>query len=387
MHSNLQLGFTLAEIAIVIFLVGIMASVGLTAINSQLARASISATQKKQEIIKDSLIAYLTKNKRLPCPAIGITGNESRVMANAPANCTGYFGILPYATLGLSKSTALDGWENVFSYAVTPQWTLTYSTAAPIAGGTSSNIWANAFNAGASGTITSKDRSPATNATPTTLSSNAVVFIVSHGVNGLGAFTAKGTQNISPAAGTDELLNVPNTTTWAIPANFYQREYTDIDVATYGAFDDITQLLIPSDLTIPLMKDGALKSAESQLAEQLTNISNALIGAMYVSSVCAPPVQGSFNALLQANGIPTVDPWGGAITYTPTFCRLQHDGLYRLSASGNCPNICGTCFPVDSNTRAFTIVVAPPTGPAITRIQSASALIAANPTWYNNLCP
>lgn len=332
-----QSGFTLAEIAVVVFLIGIMASVGLAALNAQMARASISTTQQKQAIIKDALIAYLRTNLRLPCPATDTTlsasptpGIESRVTANTPANCTGFFGILPYATIGLPKTAALDGWDNFFSYAVSPQWTLTYTSAAPVAGGTSTNVANDALNLGDVGTMTVNDRSPATSATPTTITSAAVVFIVSHGKDGLGAFTTKATQNVLPNGTNqqDQLANAPVKTTWAVPAAFYQREYTDIDVPIYGAFDDVTQYLTASDLLTPLIKDGALKSAEAQWADQVIQINNALASSMFVPNTNCPPPnsQAAFNTLLTSNNIPTVDPWGGTLTYLPLITRMRSNG-------------------------------------------------------------
>lgn len=56
-----QSGFTLVELAVVVFLVALMASVGLAVLNAQVANANISATKKKQETIKDVPIAYLGK--------------------------------------------------------------------------------------------------------------------------------------------------------------------------------------------------------------------------------------------------------------------------------------------------------------------------------------
>jgi prepilin-type N-terminal cleavage/methylation domain-containing protein len=394
MHTKHQSGFTLVELAVVLFIVGILASVGLSTLNAQMASASISATKKKQETIKNALISYLGKYNRLPCPAIDNSGLESRVLTNAPAYCidttgkSAYLGILPYATLGLPKSAALDGWENFFSYAVSTQWTLTYSIAGPIVGGTSTNVSSQAFNVGDSGIIAVNNRSPATSSTPTPISSNAAVFIVSHGKNGLGAFTTKGTQNVSPTPGTDELANVPVPTTWAVPSAFYQREYTDIAVPTYGAFDDVTQFLNPSDLITPLILDGALQSAQSQWSQQITNINNALIGAMFNNSLCAPPAsQSAFNSLLAANGIPPVDPWGGTLTYTAgSFCRLNNNGMYKTS---NCASDCGylysACSSPSTTFTAFTVTST--TTPTLTiRPQTLSTLTVVNPSLLSN-CP
>lgn len=357
MHTKQQAGFTLVELAVVVFLVGLMASLGLSALNAQLVSASISTTKKKQETIKDALIFYLGKNKRLPCPSTNRNppdGIESR--ANSlPANCTGYFGIIPYAELGLPRSAALDGWENFFSYAVTRQWTATYdSTATPANGANKTNDAAISFNVGNLGAITVKDRSPATNDTPTTIPIKAAVLVVSHGKNGLGAFTSKGTQNVSPANEADELFNVPVATTWPVPISFYQREYTDVDVPTYGAFDDVVQVLNPNDLITPLMKDGALKSAESQWSDQVTNIKSAVIGYMFSPSnngSCAPPDSTTFTGLLTTNNIPSADPWGGLITYAQKICELKKDGEIK-QAMGPISAPCSS----SSNITDFSIV-------------------------------
>lgn len=384
MRMKQEAGFTLVELAVVVFLVGLLASVGLSALNAQMTSASISATKKKQEIIKDTLIAYLGINKRLPCPAIDNSGQESRVTTNTPANCTGYFGILPYATLGLSKSTALDGQENFFSYAVSSQWTLTYSIAAPIAGGTSTNAAGSAFNVGISGALSIKDRSPATSATTTVISSNAAAFIVSHGKNGLGALTTKGTSNVSPAPGADELANVPVSATWVAPAAFYQRGYTDVDVPTYGAFDDVALTLNPNDLITPLVKDGALKSAESQWSEQVANIKSAVIGHMFSPSntgSCDPPTSSEFATLLTQNSIPSADPWGGSITYSRNICRLYNGGASRQYVSGTCDF---TTYTISTSGFAFTITTATPS--VTVNTPTINQLIASYPTPIGN-CP
>ena len=98
-----QTGFTLVELAVVVLLIGIIASMGITALKSQLASAAFSATKKKEDVIKDALIAYLAKNKRLPCPAVDILGGldaASSVRSNTlPPNCTTNFGLVPYAEL------------------------------------------------------------------------------------------------------------------------------------------------------------------------------------------------------------------------------------------------------------------------------------------------
>lgn len=390
MHTKRQPGFTLVELAVVIFLIGILASLGLSALNAQMASASISATKKKQETIKDALISYLGRNKRLPCPdsnVISPDGIENRGATGTPATpantalaCDKNFGIVPYQTLGLPKSAVLDGWENFFSYQVSND-----ATSAPNLDWTLTN----SFYAGNTGVITVKDRSSAD-------ITNIVVVVIAYGKNGLGAYTSKGTRNVLPdsTAQPDEYQNTQPTA--PPPPIFYNREYTENPAATGGAFDDIVVVLNPSDLITPLIKDGALKSAESQWAEQITNINNVLVGDMFLRSRCSPlgnqgnsipevppaTQQSRFVSLMQANGIPTVDPWGGTLTYTTgNFCRLHSDGRYKTS---NCDSNCGTCL--STSIPAFTVTTTTTTPPVTIKTQMLNTLIVANPSLLNG-CP
>jgi prepilin-type N-terminal cleavage/methylation domain-containing protein len=332
---NRQAGFTLIEIAVVVFLIGLLAAMGISALTSQLSNAAISATKKKQDTIKDALIAYLGKNKRLPCPAIDNSGVEApRNIAITPGdpNCQGNFGIVPYVTLDLTKSAALDGWENFFSYAVTPQWTMTYDSiiANQVAGGTASISPAKSFNAGAKGSHPVSGRLPTSPYTAIPVTLEAVVVLVSHGKNGSGALTSKGTPNLPPVAGTDEFANAP-VSPWTAPAVFYQREYTEVDALGIGAYDDVLQWFSAKDMLLPLVKDGALKSADAQWVEQIAQINDAIASYMFSNS-CAPPTsplgaQTNFNNVLTANNISLKDPWGGTLTYTQLITGMNNLGV------------------------------------------------------------
>jgi prepilin-type N-terminal cleavage/methylation domain-containing protein len=316
---NICKGFTLVEMAVVVFLIGILATMGLSAANALLASSSISSTKKKQEIIKEALITYLGTNKRLPCPAIDANGLESRIAAPPnPRSCTGYFGLLPYQTLGLPKSIALDGWDDMFSYAVSQQWTLTFSAA--ISEFSTSNA-AESFNIGDTGNTNIDDRVAA-------ISPNIVAVVISHGVNGLGSFTSKGTQSLMPINGTDEFINSPNSATWIKPATLYQREYTEVNTPIIGAFDDVVLRLSRNELTAPLIKDGSLKSPEAQWAEQVDRINEVLISYMLdpANANCAPPINADFAALMTNNDILLADPWGFNITYNRLIIKLDKDG-------------------------------------------------------------
>lgn len=322
-------GFTLAEMAIVVLLVGIMLTMGLGMLNAQRDQAAISVTKQREALIQDALVAYLGQNKRLPCPDLDFaapdgSGDDDRLTAgNTTTRCAAAFGLIPFANLGLTREMALDGWDNFFSYqvSVTPNnWTLTAS-----------------FNAGSTGGIISNSRDAA--GALAQIAGNAVAVIISHGRNGSGAYTVKGTRNALPTAGTDELAN----TNGNLPATKWKREFTDSAAATGGLFDDVVMVLQPGDLISPLLQRKGAKSFEEEVAQaqqDIEAIKSALIGYAIrlnqlpradsdnsgkVNCGAAGANDGNPEALcLTGNipwallGVPATDPWGSRYKYSVT---------------------------------------------------------------------
>src|SRR5215203_5882256 len=115
-------GFSLVEIAVVVLIALVLLSLGLTAINAQLSSAAYSLTKKRQDGIKDALISYLGTRRSFPCPYVPVAGTAVTGLAPAlavgpPPSCAS-FGTVPYASLGLAREAAEDGWGNLFSYRV-----------------------------------------------------------------------------------------------------------------------------------------------------------------------------------------------------------------------------------------------------------------------------
>ena len=154
-------GFTLVEIAVALLIGAIILTAGLSLVRTRLEAAQIDVTQKHQEAIKQALISYLARNKRLPCPDVidAVTGNpnsrdgrEDRIGGGPPWNCATppvgapYVGGVPYVDLGLERSAALDGWDNYITYVMSPNWQLTYGDGVAV---NTSNVIPNpaAFNA------------------------------------------------------------------------------------------------------------------------------------------------------------------------------------------------------------------------------------------------
>lgn len=371
-------GFSLVELAIVVLVVSVLLTMGLATFSVQMDSAALSATQKRQEAIKDALVAYLRTNRRLPCPeATGLagggtspTGRENRTNGLPPDPsfpCSSYVGTLPWLDLGLPKDAALDGHGNFHTYfvssavaALDPDWT---RTAIP---GTTTG-----FSTGSPGrfAITHNSQTTGVDASLYPLPALAAVVLVSHGKNGFGAITEKGTRNIA-SADANELANQPPAAVAAAPP-WSPQVSSPIDYSAIGmhvpavtvtlvtgsttaggTFDDVVLVLRPDDLLGPIIKDGAMKSAQAQLSEQFGKIKTALASYStqntYGSANCdqtIPPATAACR-LIPASFPPsltsadTTDPWGSPIQFTPTVALTvpvdPNKGLSNTTpASGN----------------------------------------------------
>jgi prepilin-type N-terminal cleavage/methylation domain-containing protein len=307
-----QAGFSLVELAVVIFIIGLIASMSFGAFKAQMINASIRVTKGNQDTIKDALVAYLGRNRRLPCPDTNFIvpdGIENRGATGTPAipanpllACNASIGLIPYTTLGLPRTVALDGWDNFYSYQISniapvlvpvpairnKDWTLTAN-----------------FHEGNTGAITVTD-----GVTPLL---GVVAVVISYGKNGQGAYTIKGTRNALPVVASQpyEDQNAQQT----IAFTFFKREYTDnaFDAVTNpsGSFDDVVMVLGTNELLNPLIKDGVMQTALGVYSDQIKKIQDYLVSQIVVA--CAvPPTAITFDPPT-AGGLPAnlaVDPWG-----------------------------------------------------------------------------
>lgn len=349
-------GFSLIEIAVVLFIGGMLLAGALQLTTSLVENAKQKATRENMQAIKVALQNYVGRTGRLPCPAIH-TVNESGatfgVEAPTPGTCTGTvnlgsglakFGTLPWKTLGLSAASALDGWYNQFSYVVTTTSTssnlttvgvirgsLTVHTDAPVANGL-----------------------PATgnqiNACSTTAGDNscnllATVIIISHGGNGLGAYTRVGAEAARPTSNREIQNAIINATSNSVKTNlaFVNSDYSEV-TTTY--FDDIVMALSPAEVLAPLLAQGGVKYESTLLVEKFRQLTVALTayGAENRTISVVPPIlwqyplppkatnipytfnASYFNASCDRTpsgiGLPNVadmqlikDPWGNSILY------------------------------------------------------------------------
>lgn len=259
--------FTLAEMAIVVVIFGIVVSMGLKLGVAKLNNAAYSDTVSKQARIKIALINYPRAKRELPCPetqtlpANAAYGLEARVAAPQDGACNavaaGAIPVVPWVTLGLSRDDVVDGWGNFFTYRVASiatdrvNWT-SQSTANPAA------FTINELAYPTQNVMTIKQGDGINPLV--TVTSQAVVAIISHGKNGFGARTIKGQLNVAPT-GADELVNARPYAT--VPAVFIIRPATDNVAALGGAYDDIVAYMTPQDLLQPLASEGTLLACRS----------------------------------------------------------------------------------------------------------------------------
>jgi prepilin-type N-terminal cleavage/methylation domain-containing protein len=183
-------GFSLLEIAVVLVILSLIASALLTLGTRATEGSRQELTEQRMARIEQALGAFLFRNNRLPCPAIGYAPPNAAEygVEDASASCTTtrivsggigfHAGTVPVAALSLSDEYMLDGWNRRFTYiveerAIDPTIIV---TADPV--GTTGPPAANdgrltVFSEGNAGT---------------TRSDRTMMLLISHGRNGYGAW-------------------------------------------------------------------------------------------------------------------------------------------------------------------------------------------------------
>ena len=107
-------GFTLIEVAISMVILGLVMTGLVLSLSQQLQQRRLLDTRTTLAEANDALIAFVTANARLPCPAI--VGSNGLEATTAPGTCTAATGFLPAVTLGLPNLDANgllnDGWAD-----------------------------------------------------------------------------------------------------------------------------------------------------------------------------------------------------------------------------------------------------------------------------------
>lgn len=180
-----ETGFSLIEIAIVLTIVALLLAGLIPTLSSQVDQQHRNETRKQMDEIRNALVGYAASQTppKLPCPAKPDipSGSLNAGVSDCSLLASGV-GVLPWVTLGVSET---DAWGRRFTYAVPS----TYAGPAGFTLTSTSSI--NVLSAAAGVTVGS--------AVP--------AVIISHGSNGLGAYTTQGIQITTAGAGADETAN------------------------------------------------------------------------------------------------------------------------------------------------------------------------------------
>jgi prepilin-type N-terminal cleavage/methylation domain-containing protein len=107
-------GFTLIELAVVIFVIALLLGSLLVPLGTQTKQRNVAETQRILDETREAITGFAMATGRLPRPAVSETdGSEKTACANV-AECTGY---VPWAALGTART---DAWGKLIRYTVKP---------------------------------------------------------------------------------------------------------------------------------------------------------------------------------------------------------------------------------------------------------------------------
>lgn len=246
-----QAGFSLIELAIGLVIVATLLASLIVPLVTQLDQKRTSEAQRQLEQAREALIGFAAANNRLPCPAIGATGNESfAVGGNATTGaCAASTGFLPGVTLGMSPLDAQGFYVDAFAsdrnrmrYAVSNQTINGVTNPFTRINGMKTNAMMNAIAASNSLLFVCSGTPTATNCGTATPLANgtAIAVVLSPGKNAVVN---------TPSGDEQENLDTDDV--------FVSRIYSDRTVGS-TVFDDQMLWLSPATLFSRMLSAGAL---------------------------------------------------------------------------------------------------------------------------------
>ncbi len=215
-HSN-SAGFSLIEVAIVLAIVGFLMAGLIPSLSAQVDKQHRNETTRQLDEIKDALYGYAIVNGRLPCPAKASI--PTNIVNAGISDCTLTKGVIPWATLGTSET---DAWGRRFTYSA------------------SSAFLTSNFTLASNGTLTIKNAATG----GINIATAIPAIFLSHGSNGLGAYTTSGTE--LPVSNSPDEAENSNADT-----NFVYHDFTT-------SFDDLIVWIAPSILFNRMVMAGKL---------------------------------------------------------------------------------------------------------------------------------
>ncbi|MCW5592774.1 MAG: hypothetical protein KIS74_11800 [Burkholderiales bacterium] len=195
-----QRGLAAATVIIVLILAAVALVLGRRYFVAEVTLEQRESTEANLRRVSEALIQFAALNQRLPCPAAGTSATGLEDDSTGTVNCNSAAGVVPWTSLALRATDALDGWGRKISYRVYSGTTgLTQTGGASM---TDCNT-----NAAATGSVDANGKCPSTRQTPpaaflagkglsvqtdSATTGGYAFVLISHGESGAGAFTAEG---------------------------------------------------------------------------------------------------------------------------------------------------------------------------------------------------
>ena len=231
-HHQMQTGFSLVEMSIVLAIVALLLGGLLPTISSQMEQQRRNETRKQLDEIKEALIGYAIAKGNFPCPAKSASdGAEDRNVSGA---CNQRQGFIPWSELGVAK---LDAWGRIIHYSATPAYTNSVTK----------------FKLGDPRDITIRTRNAADALVNLSNSNDIPVVILSHGKNGYGATLDNGT-----AIGNASTTNTDEQTNFNAAGTSFVSKDQSTRTTGSGEFDDLMVWISANTLFSKMVAAGQL---------------------------------------------------------------------------------------------------------------------------------
>jgi prepilin-type N-terminal cleavage/methylation domain-containing protein len=235
MPHQAQAGFSLVELSIGLIVVGVLTAAAINGVGGLLQARMVQLSNARLAAAGDALTLFVTRNKRLPCPADGTlpdtsstAGTEAFADGVTSTNCAAgtSMRVLPWRALGLGAADAKDGFAHRLTYrtqdgatGLTQPGGMDMSATNPAANDNTSPL---AWLTGKGLTILDASGTPILSPALPNAGGGAAYVLMSNGHDGAGAYSASGTLLPLPTqagrladatATTSFTLTPPNNTT------------------------------------------------------------------------------------------------------------------------------------------------------------------------------
>jgi len=116
-------GFSIAEMTVVLAVMGIVAALVLPQLQRVLIAAKAAATNSNMQTIMKSVGTFVQANSCLPCPSVPYinSGRFGELGSDKCAVCSNPQGVVPFVALGLPAKIAKDGFGHWITMRIDPE--------------------------------------------------------------------------------------------------------------------------------------------------------------------------------------------------------------------------------------------------------------------------